>query len=55
LLRRGTTEAACVTLQDAMDLGEPIFDVAHHDGEQNATAAKSKQTSTNVAEAAQMP
>jgi hypothetical protein len=25
-------EAVCVTLQYAMDLGEPIFDVVHHDG-----------------------
>jgi hypothetical protein len=25
-------EAICVTLQYAMDLGEPIFDVVHHDG-----------------------
>jgi DDE superfamily endonuclease len=27
-------EAVCVTLQYAMDLGEPIFDVIHHDGMQ---------------------
>jgi hypothetical protein len=27
-------EAVCVTLQYAMDLGEPIFDVVHHDGKQ---------------------
>jgi hypothetical protein len=25
-------EAVCSTLQHAMDLGEPIFDVVHHDG-----------------------
>lgn len=27
-------EAICVTLQYAMDLGEPVFDVVHHDGQQ---------------------
>jgi hypothetical protein len=29
-----TFEAVCVTLQYTMDLGEPIFDVIHHDGMQ---------------------
>jgi hypothetical protein len=44
-------EAVCVTLQYAMDLGEPIFDVVHHGKRQQQW-----QIETNASkEAAQMP
>jgi hypothetical protein len=36
-------EAVCVTLQYAMDLGEPIFDVVHHYGMRKQPAAQQQQ------------
>jgi hypothetical protein len=43
-------EAVCVTLQYAMDLGEPSFDVVH-DGKRQQQPNRSKR----LKEAAQMP
>jgi hypothetical protein len=43
-------EAVCITLQYAMDLGEPIFDV-HHDGKRQQQPNRIKC----LKEAAQMP
>ena len=44
-------EAVCVTLQYAMDLGEPIFDGVHHDGKRQQQPNRNKR----LREAAQMP
>jgi hypothetical protein len=45
-------EAVCVTLQYAMDLGEPIFAVVHHDGNRQQ---QKLNRSKRLKEAAQMP
>ena len=44
-------EAVCVTLQYAMDLGEPIFNVVHHDGKRQQQPNRNKR----LKKAAQMP